>query len=617
MKNLRLILSLFILIGLYSCEDPLDFDTLEATDFPPGILSVTPQGKQLVGDFNIRAVFADGSVSPLSSATVTLLNGGSEVFSKTESLSGTMDSIVIEGSEFNASAFEVGQNLTIEIAVTDSKNQTTNRTVDFEVSLLPFAANHDEMYLAGSFNGWGSTAMTLVSDNTWVVQEVDLQGGGWKIKNTEDFSDEDWGDPNCTGQMFSNISSPGENGDTGEGCVPAGLVNIRFNDQTLIYTAEPAVTFEGNASGLFLLGTFNNFQGDEFEFTQTADNTWELRDVQIENGTEFRFAESPDFMGTNWGDSGEEGRAEAFGPNIMFTEQTAFYNITFNDQTLRYNFEFLRFPSIGIIGDATPGGWDTDTDLTDNGDGTFSLLVELTDGEAKFRANDDWATNWGGTDFPSGVATLDGPNIPVTAGLYNVTFNPETAAYDFAPGLESLGIIGNATPGGWDADTDMRDNGDGTYQIVLGLTDGEVKFRTNDDWATNWGDNDGDNVGDLEGNNIIVSAGIYLITFNPSTAAYSIEPTTVGIIGDATPSGWDSDTDMTASDQNTSPGELTLTLELVDGEAKFRANNDWPWNWGASDFPMGTGTIDGPNIPVPAGTYTVTFNVNTGAYSFE
>lgn len=615
MKSLRIII-LFIIAGaLYSCEDPLDFDTLAATDFPPGILDITPGGKQLVGDFDITVRFADGSVSPLQSATVTLTDeGGNQLASKTESLSGTSGEVVIDGSEFGAADLPVGSKYTIDITVTDSKNQTTNVTSEFEISLLPFDANHNEMFIAGAFNGWGADTMTLIADNIWEIKEVDLQGEAWKFKNCFDWCDEDWGDGDCDRKMESNLSPDG-NADTD--CGISGLINLRFNDATLTYSWEPAVTYESNASGMYLLGTFNNFEGEDYAFTQTADYTWELNDVEIENGAEFKFAESPDFMGKNWGDNDGDGRAEEFGQNIVFEEQTAFYNITFNDRTLQYDFEFVRFPSIGIIGDATPGGWDTDTDMTDNGDGTFSINIELTDGEAKFRANDSWDTNWGGTDFPSGVAELNGPNIPVVAGTYDVTFNPSTGEYNFEEdlGFESVGIIGDATPGGWDSDTDMRDNGDGTYQLIIGLSDGVVKFRADDDWPVNWGATDfPSGTGVQDGDNIPVTAGIYFVTFDSNTGEYNFSPASIGIIGDATPGGWDSDTDMT---ETGNPGEVSITMDLVDGAAKFRAMDDWPWNWGSTDFPTGTGVQDGDNIPVTAGNYTITFNVNTGEYSFN
>jgi hypothetical protein len=90
----------------------------------------------------------------------------------------------------------------------------------------------------------------------------------------------------------------------------------------------------------------------------------------------------------------------------------------------------------------------------------------------------------------------------------------------------------------------------------------------------------------------------------------------VSIIGDATPGGWGSDTNMTRNSSNPSLWEIT-GLVLTAGEAKFRANGNWTVNWGATGFPAGTGTQDGPNIPITAGTYKVTINVTTGAYTFQ
>lgn len=87
----------------------------------------------------------------------------------------------------------------------------------------------------------------------------------------------------------------------------------------------------------------------------------------------------------------------------------------------------------------------------------------------------------------------------------------------------------------------------------------------------------------------------------------------VGIIGSATPTGWDSDTDLAF----VTGTQYSITIDLVSGEAKFRANDDWPINWGDSAFPTGTGTQDGANIPITtAGTYLVTFDTSNGAYTF-
>lgn len=89
----------------------------------------------------------------------------------------------------------------------------------------------------------------------------------------------------------------------------------------------------------------------------------------------------------------------------------------------------------------------------------------------------------------------------------------------------------------------------------------------------------------------------------------------VAIIGDATPNGWNNETPMTRSDSD--PDIYTITLTLSKGEAKFRANNAWAINWGVDKFPSGTGTQDGKNIPVAAGRYKITFNISTGEFKFE
>ncbi|MEP6645852.1 MAG: hypothetical protein ABJC12_02085, partial [Saprospiraceae bacterium] len=61
--------------------------------------------------------------------------------------------------------------------------------------------------------------------------------------------------------------------------------------------------------------------------------------------------------------------------------------------------------------------------------------------------------------------------------------------------------------------------------------------------------------------------------------------TTVGMIGPATPYGWDADTSMIQDAVD--PDLWTLDVLLTDRDAKFRANDAWDINWGAVDFPIG------------------------------
>jgi hypothetical protein len=99
-----------------------------------------------------------------------------------------------------------------------------------------------------------------------------------------------------------------------------------------------------------------------------------------------------------------------------------------------------QITTVGIIGSATPmstanpTGWDASTPMTRNaanGD-EWTITINLTAGEVKFRADNAWTVNWGANTFPTGTGTQGGPNIPIaTAGRYNVRFNSATGAYQF------------------------------------------------------------------------------------------------------------------------------------------------------------------------------------------
>lgn len=86
---------------------------------------------------------------------------------------------------------------------------------------------------------------------------------------------------------------------------------------------------------------------------------------------------------------------------------------------------FPAWPNWGIIGSATPTGWDSDTnmdyDLTTR---LYSITMNLTAGNAfKFRLDDGWAKNFGdnGNDL---LLEDGGADIPVnTTGTYKIVAN--------------------------------------------------------------------------------------------------------------------------------------------------------------------------------------------------
>jgi hypothetical protein len=113
--------------------------------------------------------------------------------------------------------------------------------------------------------------------------------------------------------------------------------------------------------------------------------------------------------------------------------------------------------------------------------------------------------------------------------------------------------------------------------------------------------------------------GLYRIRANTTTMTWSYDKiNTWGIIGSATPLGWNASTAMTFVPSN---GSWTITTDLVAGELKFRANNDWAINFGDNTNPAADNRpdYDGANIQVAsAGNYTITLNIGIGGnYAYK
>nr|WP_315214907.1 SusE domain-containing protein [uncultured Flavobacterium sp.] len=182
-------------------------------------------------------------------------------------------------------------------------------------------------------------------------------------------------------------------------------------------------------------------------------------------------------------------------------------------------------PNWGIIGDATPAGWGLSTDMIYNAEaGTYSISLALTTGEFKFRLDNSWTTNYG--DNGNNLSLEGGgSNIPVTAGNYTIVANFTTNTYTITPIVDAWGVIGDATPTGWDNDTLMDYNPTTkTYSIIMKMKVGTFKFRLNHGWDSNYGDNGNDLTLDAGGSNVaITTAGTYYITADFTGLNYTIK----------------------------------------------------------------------------------------------
>lgn len=110
---------------------------------------------------------------------------------------------------------------------------------------------------------------------------------------------------------------------------------------------------------------------------------------------EFKFTGQPDWNPYNWGDGGEPGKLKAGAGNIN-AENNGLHYVEVNLSELTYKMVYCS--TYGLIGSATPNGWDASTALTPNADFTvWTGTIHMVPGEYKFRANDGWDVNLGGS----------------------------------------------------------------------------------------------------------------------------------------------------------------------------------------------------------------------------
>lgn len=162
----------------------------------------------------------------------------------------------------------------------------------------------------------------------------------------------------------------------------------------------------------------------------------------------------------------------------------------------------------------------------------------------------------------------------------------------------------------------------GTYQF---------KMTPQADWTpTAYGDATG-NSGDIivanyaGGNMSVPSGGYYELTADLNTNKWTAKKTTWSIIGDATPGGWGSDTQM---NYDAASQVWTLTADMkAGGSFKFRANNEWVIDFGVdgngnlvyADNPFFGYTGGLNNLTVPSdGNYTITLDLhNSQQYTYR
>lgn len=394
------------------------------------------------------------------------------------------------------------------------------------VVLMGFSSNAQvSMIGPGATGDWGiDVDMQTTDNNIWTLVGYVMPGGEFKFRLNHDWTT-NWGDvafPMGTGtQNGPNIPAV------------AGTYDITFNQTTGEYS------FTGGAPipVVKIVGSAVNGPPEGLTLTTLNGETYTLSATTFLDG----YAQF-DIDGSIFG-------GDTF-PNGFISDPSLFIPVTAGDYTSvtvnigtgEYTFTAAPvFQAISIVGSGA-GGWPgspenpgpTDINQLTTTDGIIYTLdgLVLTNGEAKFRQNNDWTVNWGGATFPAGVGVQDGANIPTVAGTYSVTFNRTTGEYTFS--FPSISLVGSGA-GGWPGspenpgpiDNNQLTTTDGVNYTLSGvvLTDGEAKFRQNNDWAVNWGAAVFPaGTGIQDGANIPTVAGTYDLLFNRTTGDFSFAP---------------------------------------------------------------------------------------------
>lgn len=318
----------------------------------------------------------------------------------------------------------------------------------YAMTVLPFPSElviENAYYLLGTVNGWDvATAIKFThsdadpyddpvfsvkvdisndqaADGWWwkIIPQSTYETGNWVDAKNASFGVETNGDEAASGMLFGR---PSAEVDCNAGCFKqAGQWLLTINMEELTYEFSSAVDF------LYTPGDANGWSQADSQLLGTNDYV-NYAGFAVLSPNGFKFSDAPDWNHTNYGAGGEDGKlSNDGGAGNLSVPALGLYFCNVNISALTYSTTAVN--TFGVIGDATPGGWDSSTNLTTTDYLVWTGTVTLGNGEFKFRANDAWDIALGGDlqnlDFAGGS-----PNIPSPGpGTYEITLNLSQLPY--------------------------------------------------------------------------------------------------------------------------------------------------------------------------------------------
>lgn len=215
-----------------------------------------------------------------------------------------------------------------------------------------------------------------------------------------------------------------------------------------------------------------------------------------------------------------------------------------------------------------------------------------------------------------GVAAQVEVRLKSGAAVNDLTYS-NVITLTATPYLASAWVYVPGAYQGWDpttADSLVSLTSNGIYTGIINFPTGKLLFKVTPakNWTSEYADNGGGKFSNQGGNFDVLTEGLKLLTFNTIDKTWKMENVKQwSVIGEATPGGWGTDTDMKYV--NDGSESWKITLNLTAGEYKFREDHKWDNNLGIKDGKFQT---NGDNLKIAvAGNYTISLNTKVPSYT--
>lgn len=342
---------------------------------------------------------------------------------------------VVKVAYFSQAAVQRTTSIKAEGAAIDASGQafsaTSNAITVLYTPTTDIPAVESAYYLVGDMNGWniGSpTALTANDDGTFSATVTVPDNCYFKFFGQTGITNADW-DAGLGYATSGHTATSGLLSWTVDGKQPEGLLIETGGDY--VFTIDPVnLTYTvalPYGEFLYLPGNAQGWTPATAPAVRSANMDGTYTGYALMNG-DFKFTKA-----RNWDAEYNFTYFTTLSSNIV---QGGGTNLNIADKGY-YRFDVdLVNKSVsatqvtwGVIGSATADGWNSDQDMTYNEtDDCWEATLTLTAGKIKFRANDAWDINLGGsalTDLTEGGSDLD-----VSAGTYKIQLFTSRSASD-------------------------------------------------------------------------------------------------------------------------------------------------------------------------------------------